>query len=93
MPRARTTMTKTHHNTVTNLFDLTLSQRTIFSENIANSKPMKVRFAVDTMLFFNVVQVTSLPKSMGSIGAAGPHIQNETENSRMRNRMAYKHIP
>lgn len=80
-------MTTIHHNTVTSLFALTLSQRTMLSEKIANSKPQNVGFAISTMPLLNVVQVTTLPNSVGSIGVAGPYIRNETENNKTRNRM------
>ncbi len=84
---AKTTMTTTRHNTVTSLFVLTLSRRTIFSEKIANSKPQNVGFAISTMPLLNVVQVTTLPNSVGAIGVAGPRIRNETENNKTRNQM------
>lgn len=84
---AQTTMATTHHYTVRSLFALVLSQHTIFSENIANSKPQNVRLAISTIALLNVVQVTSPPNLIGSIGVAGSHIQNATENNKTRNQM------
>lgn len=80
-------MTTIRHNTVTSLFALTLPQRTMLSEKIAKSKPQNVGFAISTMPLLNVVQVTTLPNLMGSIGVAGPYIRNETENNKTRNRI------